>query len=365
MLVSALNKFVIFFAATLFFSSNALATNVVLETVLGDIEIELFDDETPQTVANFLNYVRDDDFDDTFFHRSIDNFVIQGGGFKFIDGEAVAVPTDPPVPNEPGISNVRGTIAMAKLSGDPDSATSGWFINLVDNSANLDAQNGGFTVFGQVVGNGMEVVDAIAALRQWNAGGSFTDLPLIEYSSGTTITAEHLVMMDVSAVSDFVINAGVNDAWVQDDAPFQGMFLTAFEELGLIFVAWFTFDSAPPVLADAQKMNADSISEKLMNVSAATFGADDQRWVTALGTIDGNRATLKAELTTGGSFNSSTPTPTQDTDYGSITLEFENCSSVKVDFDFPKAEETGSFNAHRVLEDNVALCESLQPAPSP
>ncbi len=114
------------------------------------MEIDLFEEETPETVANFLNYVNDGDYANTFIHRSVAGFVIQGGGFTFIDGERQSVPTDPPVVNEPGISNLRGTIAMAKLSGDPNSATSQWFINLADNAENLDGQNGGFTVFGQV-----------------------------------------------------------------------------------------------------------------------------------------------------------------------------------------------------------------------
>lgn len=89
---------------------------------------------------------------------------------------------------------------MAKLGGDPNSATSGWFFNLADNSANLDYQNGGFTVFGRVIGNGMDVVDAIADLSVYNAGGAFAELPLIGYTGGS-ITGANLVMVtNVAAV---------------------------------------------------------------------------------------------------------------------------------------------------------------------
>ena len=97
-------------------STSALATNVVFHTSLGDIEVELFDEEAPLTVANFLKYVNDGDYTGTFMHRSVRNFIIQGGAFTFPDGAVAVIPTDPPVANEPGISNLRGTIAMAKTS---------------------------------------------------------------------------------------------------------------------------------------------------------------------------------------------------------------------------------------------------------
>jgi len=119
------------------------------------VELALFEQRAPNTVQNFRNYVGDGDYDNSFMHRSIPGFIIQGGGF-FVgqndQGENTIqeVPEDPPVANEPGISNTPLTVAMAKLQDQPDSATSGWFINLGDNSANLDNQNGGFTVFARV-----------------------------------------------------------------------------------------------------------------------------------------------------------------------------------------------------------------------
>ena len=124
------------------------------------ILLSLLPDDAPCTVNNFLNYIDAGAYDDSIVHRSVPNFVIQGGGFTH-NGVAFAdVPTDPAVVNEPGVSNLRGTIAMARSSG-VNSATSQWFINLEDNLF-LDTSNEGFTVFGNVV-SGMPVVDAIEA----------------------------------------------------------------------------------------------------------------------------------------------------------------------------------------------------------
>ncbi len=146
-------------------------TIVRVSTSIGDFSMELLDDSAPRTVRNFLNYVERDDYNGTYLHRVVDDFVVQGGGFYFAPFVGVfRVPTDPPVVNEFGASNVRGTVAMAKVAGDPDSATSQWFVNLVDNSANLDNTNGGFTVFGQVLGEGMTLLDAIDDLPTVSLG---------------------------------------------------------------------------------------------------------------------------------------------------------------------------------------------------
>jgi peptidyl-prolyl cis-trans isomerase A (cyclophilin A) len=154
--------------------------------------VELFDQAgpdrnrtTPQTVANFLGYVDRGDYTGTIIHRSVPGFVVQGGGFEAPTaasnqpgGSPTGIPAQPPVVNEPGNTNVRGTIAMAKVGDDPNSATNQWFFSLADNSANLDVQNGGFTAFGRVLGDGMTAVDAMAAVPRYNLGGAFSDLPL-------------------------------------------------------------------------------------------------------------------------------------------------------------------------------------------
>lgn len=164
-----------------------------MQTSLGVIDIQLYDTEAPLTVANFISYAKSGAYTSSFIHRSMPGFIIQGGGFTWngTTNQWSYVVTNPPVVNEysPSRSNLRGTIAMAKLGGNPDSATSQWFFNLADNSANLDNQNGGFTVFGQVLHSGMTVVDAIAALQIVNANGvdangkplpgPFSDLPLV------------------------------------------------------------------------------------------------------------------------------------------------------------------------------------------
>lgn len=173
-------------------------------TILGNIDIELFDDDAPKTVANFLRYVIRGDYNNIAIHRSVPGFVIQGGGYTFHPRIGIFhIPTDPPVLNEfsPLHSNSRGTIAMAK-GNDPDSATSEWFINLVDNGNRdpywLDSTNGGYTVFGRVSDPGMAVVDTIASLEvsnQSSAFFAFEELPVSGYD-GVTLKQENLVVVN-------------------------------------------------------------------------------------------------------------------------------------------------------------------------
>ena len=192
----------------------AQATTVRLHTVLGPVDIDLYDTGAPLTVANFLGYVNSGAYGNSFIHRSVPGFIIQGGGYTWESATSSArkIPAGAAVVNEfdAGRSNLRGTIAMAKLPGDPNSATTEWFINLADNSANLDAQNGGFTVFGKVRAGGMAVVDAIAALRTVNAGGAFALLPVTSLPSSGQLQQENLVT--VSAVTVFASASASSDS---------------------------------------------------------------------------------------------------------------------------------------------------------
>jgi peptidyl-prolyl cis-trans isomerase A (cyclophilin A) len=171
--------------------SIAEATIVRFQTSLGNIDVRLYDSRTPLTVANFLGYSNANRYDGSFIHRNPQDFVVQGGGFRFAAPSSVIsivdpANPDPPVLNEPGISNLRGTIAMAKLGNNPNSATSQWFFNWKDNSGpppSLDTTNGGFTVFGRVVQGGMSVVDAINLLTKQDLDGlpnpgTFDEVPV-------------------------------------------------------------------------------------------------------------------------------------------------------------------------------------------
>ncbi|MCH2058951.1 MAG: peptidylprolyl isomerase [Thalassotalea sp.] len=175
-------------ASTLLIPTIANATVVEFVTSQGNVRVNLHDETTPKTVDNFLNYVSDGDYNESLIHRVETNFVIQGGGFKYQDDgfNFGFIDTDDAVVNEPVWSNVKGTIAMAKLSGNANSATSQWFFNMTDNSANLDVQNGGFTVFGQVVEEDMPVLEAINELTR--CSNSFGATPMVNYT-GTQCTS--------------------------------------------------------------------------------------------------------------------------------------------------------------------------------
>lgn len=146
----------------------APAPRVLLATTLGEITVELYPDKAPRTVENFLQYAQEGFYNGTIFHRVIDNLLIQGGAFT---PDLRQKPARAPIPNEAnnGLSNLRGTVAAARMPSDPHSATSQFFINVVDNprldfSGETSAYTWGYAVFGRVV-QGMEVVDRIRAVE--------------------------------------------------------------------------------------------------------------------------------------------------------------------------------------------------------
>ena len=184
------------------------------------MDVELFDDVTPLTVNNFLNYVNNGKYDESFFNRSLEGFIIQAGGFTFrpvlptdileaIDDtvpgglEWVPVESTSPVQNEfdlTTVTNVRGTLAMAKIALRPDSATTEWFINLDDNRSNLDNQNSGFTVFGKIIDDGILFADHISLLplnlfSEGVLGSNFSALPMTGYLLGDPVLQENLALI--------------------------------------------------------------------------------------------------------------------------------------------------------------------------
>jgi len=192
----------------LLLSAEAGATIVRFDTPLGRFDVNLYDRRTPATVANFLAYVNSGAYANVVLHRSVSGFVVQGGGYTFPGALPLTnIVERAAVVNEPLYSNLRGTIAMAKISGNPNSATSQWFINMGNNSANLDVQNGGFTAFGEVTAGGMAVLDAINALPLFSFSSSINSLPLRNYTTadanaGVAITGQNLVYATSVTVLD-------------------------------------------------------------------------------------------------------------------------------------------------------------------
>ena len=178
----------------------AAQTVVQVQTNLGEFYLQLFDSIAPKTVRNFINYVITDRYDNSIVHRAEPGFVIQGGQLSIAEGSTTInyLPVGPVIENEFSVSNTRGTIAMARVGGLVNSATSQWFINLGDNSG-LDTVDEGFTVFGQVLGEGMQVVDAISNLQRVSLSGLSFPLPVTNFDGN--LTRDNLVIMDMNIVS--------------------------------------------------------------------------------------------------------------------------------------------------------------------
>jgi len=152
--------------------------------------------------------------------------------------------------------------------------------------------------------------------------------------------------IDTGAGEGFSINAGLNDAWFNPSTPGQGVFLTVFPDIEMMFLAWFTFDTSRPAAG-----------------VEAVVGEPGHRWLTAFGPYTGNVAELEVELTFGGVFNNGVPAPQQQADYGEILIEFEDCASASMSYDLFGAGVSGIVPLQRIANDNLEACETLsQPA---
>jgi peptidyl-prolyl cis-trans isomerase A (cyclophilin A) len=201
-------------------TAPAGATVLRFQTTMGNIDVRMFDMATPGHVANALAYVNSNRWDNTFIHRSARSqglpFVIQGGGYV-IDTALITNPAETgwhriqnfgTVTNEPGISNLRGTMALAKTSAGPSTGTSEWFINLNNNSFLDTTQNNAFTAFGRIVGNGLTVADAIASLGRVNT--SYPEQANIDQDPELETVTRNGAFNEVPVVSVPVVQAQGN-----------------------------------------------------------------------------------------------------------------------------------------------------------
>ena len=247
----------------------------------GVVDVLLFDQEgvgAPETVANFLSYVEDDDYDDTFIHRSVPDFIVQGGGFEVTDSLITEIDADDPVDNEFSAerSNLRGTIAFAKLGGDPDSATNQWFFNLADNSENLDNQNGGFTVFGQVLNEeDLETIDAINDLSLIGGvpvAGSQLQLDSVPITDTTApINTEDLVFLEsVSLISEDEQESAPNELEFSVTSSNEGLVEASIVEDELVLDYLEGQSGEATITVEATNLLGESVEDEfLVTVEAA------------------------------------------------------------------------------------------------
>ncbi len=279
-----------------FFKDPDATAAVQVVTAFGTMNFTLDGATAPITVANFLNYVNSGRYfthdsvinatASLFFHRAVSNFVIQSGGFmgtvSDLGGSVLAtqVQAFPAIQNEPVISNRRGTIAMAKVGGNPNSATSQWFINLADNSggsASLDTQNGGFTVFGRVAGSAMSVADQIAALPKINAGAPFDSIPLINFTAPNTIRLSNLVSIPtLKTISPLTFTASSSSTAVALVTISGNNLLVNSKQVGTSDITVTATDLDGAQISQTFTVNVVSAPGRLLNIATRmNIGTDD------------------------------------------------------------------------------------------
>lgn len=281
---------------------------------MGTVDFLYYPQAAPATVTNFKGYISRGDFVNTIIHRSVPGFVIQGGGYRAETGTP-GITRQAPVVNEPEITNTRGTVAMAKIGSNPNSATSEFFISLANNAANLNNQNEGFSVFARVPAAGMAVADAIAALPIRNYGSPLSNCPVTNppppafsvdslvklLSAGSVAPLSYTVQSSAPAVCGAAVNgaqlsltpltAGMSTITVTakdlDDQTIQGAFSVTVEESLTTWLAAQNFPNPADAtaLANPDGDTMPNIMEFALMTNPRAHSPDIQAGTTAVAAV--------------------------------------------------------------------------------
>jgi cyclophilin family peptidyl-prolyl cis-trans isomerase len=315
-------------------------TQVRITTSLGPIDLQLFDDTKPISVANFLNYLRTGRYNDTFIHRKTDASsegigVIQGGGYRN-NPLAQHVTTDAPIhneaPDDPVLSNTRGTIAMARTS-EADSATSEWFINYADNtSLDPSQQPPGYAVFGNVINDTLSTVDAIAALPVFNFGQAFSTLPLRNYtqddyqppgggSAKTPTVADNLVTVSAETLPELTFS-------VTSSNPAVVMPVVSGNTLTLQYVSEGTADIT--ITGTDSASNSNSVTFQASTKTSVNIGGAGNPTSVTFADADGsvNTVSIKGAGTATVTFNGANLTTTPNGKNVAVSGAVDSIASV-------------------------------------
>ncbi|MDJ0654484.1 MAG: NHL repeat-containing protein [Xanthomonadales bacterium] len=231
-----------------------------------------------------------------------------------------------------------GSLLVADWSGgavrrfNADGSFAGNFITGLSQPEGIDFLPDG----NLIIGNG-----GTGSVRVYDPDGGFVETRVAS-GAGGLLQPNAVVLRPTGSGSDFVINAGLNDAWLNLETAGQGFLITVFPDLGQVFLAWFTYEVQRPAQDDAQ------------------LGESGHRWLTAQGPFEGNTANLTLFVTRGGIFDAGQPTPTTDSD-GTLTLAFSDCTQGQVSYRIDSLGLSGEIPIQRIASDNVAMCEALQP----
>jgi cyclophilin family peptidyl-prolyl cis-trans isomerase len=345
------------------FSDVDVNSLVRFTTPAGIFELELFDQQTPLTVQNFLQYVSSGRYDNTIFHRLVPDSFILSGGFELVAGTPSSlnpIVVNPAVPTELGISNLLGTIGMFRPAGQPNGATSQFYFNLTNNANGPlinDTNDGGFAAFGQLRGNGLSIIQGFAELTPQNRGGSFDQIPLQNYPAppggnfpGDTTAANYALINGITIVRQrdadngdalaFTIPANTNPDLVQASISGGKLTLTyaagesgratlklrATDSEGRFVETMFTVtvgdvpeDTTPPVVELLSPLPGQTLDDNVTIEGKVTDVGSGVLFLTA--SVDGGPA-MTIEFTPETSFEFLTTFATDGSDDGEHTITF-------------------------------------------